>query len=118
MKKAVLTLSLLFTQLSFGAIENSTLNKKHQDLIEKAILNNCGNVIALAQLSSKGEETRIDQGIVDIDYVSILTGKVKFEQVIYDNYTITVESSYSDVYDHSNKDWGVYTVKSVSCVQD
>lgn len=46
---------------------------------------------------------------------TILTGKQRMDQNIYDTFTISVESLYSDMYDHTNKDWGVYSVESVKC---
>lgn len=116
MKTAVLFFALALSQVSFAALSNSTYELRHQDLIENAIEKNCGHMRDLAVVESKEEIIRVDQGITDVKYVTVLTGQQRMDQNIFDTYTITVSSDFADMYDHSSKEWGAYFVSSVKCI--
>lgn len=116
MKIAALLLALATSQVSFAALTNSSYELRHQDLLEKAIEKNCGTMRDLTVVESKEEIIRVDQGITDVNYVTVLTGKQRMDQNIFDTYTITVTSEYADMYDHSSKEWGAYFVSSVKCI--
>lgn len=118
MKKMITICSLLISQLSFAAIANSKLEVRHLELIETAIAENCGAFSSLEQISLKEKVIKVDQGIHDIKYTTVLTGLSRLDQNIFDRYVITVESDFADMYDHNTKNWGVYSVNSVSCVQE
>ena len=115
MKKLIIALSLVISQTTMAAITTgSDLEVRHLNVIEKAIVAECGNFFNLKQLSSVKELIKVDQGITDAKFETILEGKQKFDQFI-DKYVITVKSEYSDSYDHSTKEWGSYHVSSVNC---
>lgn len=116
MKSALLFLTLVTSKVSYAALANSTFELRHQNLIETAIETNCGTMRDLTVVESKEEIIRVDQGITDVNYVTVLTGKQRMDQNIFDTYTITVTSEYADMYDHSTKEWGAYFVSSVKCI--
>lgn len=116
MKFAALFLTLVTSQLSFAALTNSSYELRHQDLIQNAIEKNCGHMRDLSVVESKEEIIRVDQGITDVNYVTVLTGQQRMDQNIFDTYTITVTSEYADMYDHASKEWGAYFVSSVKCI--
>ncbi len=118
MKKTLIAISLLFTQISFAEITNSNHELRHQDLIEKSITSNCGSMRDLTEVSVTSEDIVIDNGIRDINYVTVLSGLQRMDQNIFDRYTITVKSNYADMYDHSSQNWGAYNVSSVTCVME
>lgn len=114
MKKLILCLTVLASQASFAKIENSNHEVRHQALIEKAIEETCGPAFDLRQEDVRTEIIRVDQGITDKKFVTTISGQIVYDQVVLPH-TITVRSEYADMYDHANKDWGVYTVTSVGC---
>lgn len=116
MKKLLILASMFTVQLASAGILNSALEVRHQNLIEKAITENCGSMFNLTELAVTAERIRVDNGITDVKYVSVLTGEQVMDQNIVDTFTITVKSEYGDFYDHSTQNWGAYTVSSVSCV--
>lgn len=118
MKNLVLALSLLATNVSMAAISNSALEKRHQEVIEKAIEKNCGSFRDLTELFTHSTVIHIDQGIQDVKFSSVLTGLQRMDQNIFDSYIINVESEYSDMYDHSSQEWGLYTVSKVNCTME
>ena len=115
MKKMLLLTSLLLSQVSFAAISESKLELRHQALIEKAINANCGKFRELTEVNTSEVVIQIDQGVRDIKYTTILTGLHRLDQNIFDRYEIVVESEYTDMYDHSAQDWGVYSVAKITC---
>jgi len=115
MKKTLLILTLTITNVSFATITNSKYEDRHQVSIEKAISNSCGQFRDLLQLESNAKIVVVDQGINDVKFQTVLTGLKRLGQNIFDLYTITVESNYSDSYDHDSKEWGTYSVDSVFC---
>lgn len=114
MKKLLIVLTLTLSQVSFAAITGSSLEKRHANLVEKAINDNCGFFMTLNEVSTKKETIRVDQGITDAKFVTTINGVQKFDQ-FFDKYQITVESEYYDSYDHDAKDWGIYQVSAVKC---
>lgn len=115
MKKVLVVLSLALSQVSFAAITGSTLESRHATIVEKAIVENCGYFRDLTELSSKKTLIHVDNGITDAKFTTVLTGLQRLDQNIFDKYTITVESEYADMYDHSAQDWGAFSVTSVNC---
>jgi hypothetical protein len=118
MKKILLVLSLVISNISFAAIANSKYEARHQSLILEAIGTNCGNLRELNQIEATEDVVVVDQGIRDVKFTTVLTGLYKIDQNVFDQYKITVESNYADMYDHSAKDWGVFSVSSVNCVME
>jgi len=118
MKNLVFALTLISSNLTFASIANSSLEKKHQDVIEKAIEKNCGFFRDLTEVRSEATVIRVDQGIIDVKYSTVFTGLQRMDQNIFDTYIITVESDYADTYDHASKDWGIYSASNVTCTME
>lgn len=118
MKSALVLLTLTSSVSSFAALTGSTYELRHQDIIEKAILKECGNMRNLTVLSTIEKVIRVDQGIHDVKYETVLSGEQRMDQNIFDTYKITVNSDYADMYDHSAKEWGAYSVSAVNCVME
>lgn len=118
MKNFLLVLSVLGAQASFASISASSLEARHQAVIEKAIEANCGFFRDLTEVASSSTVIQVDNGIRDVKYSTLLTGLQRMDQNIFDRYAIAVESEYSDMYDHSTQNWGVYSVSNVSCVME
>lgn len=116
MKSLVLALSVIMSLSLSANVQHSELETRHANLMEKALDNACGSFRNLEVVSVEVEEIRVDQGITDKKFTTILTGEQRMDQNIFDQYIIQIESSYSDSYDHENKDWGAYSVESVKCV--
>lgn len=106
MKKVLFLIGALMTQTSFATISNSNYEARHLAVIEKAILNNCGEMVNLSVVSAQEEKIKVDQGIIDIEYKTVLSA---------DNALISVESTYFDSYDHEEREWGSYHVDSINC---
>lgn len=114
--KLVSILSLAALSFSALAINNSSLEPRHQAAIEAAVKKQCDmKKLSLTEIESEATPNRIDQGILDYEYVTVLEGKNQFDQGQFDYYRVTVESYYSDSYDHDARDWGSYSVSSVKC---
>lgn len=107
MSKSLVLISFLFVQNAMASIPGSTYELRHQKAIETAVTNDCGVFKNLVQTASEQEEIRIDQGIRDVRFTTTL--------IADKNYEISVESYYSDSYDHEARDWGHYSVTSVQC---
>ena len=118
MKVLLLAIALLTSQVTFAAISNSNNEARHQTLIEAAILDKCGSFIDLEQHSQTETAVPVDNGIVDVQYSTVIYGKSRLDQNIFDVYTITVNSEKVDMYDHTAANWGVYSITSVTCVQN
>lgn len=114
MKMFALTILATLSVSAFADPRDTNLEKRHMDLIEKAVKEKCslrrGSVKAL---NTKVTPHRIDQGIIDYSYVTIVEATDRVDQGVTDLYSVEVRSEYSDMYDHANKDWGVYSVTSV-----
>lgn len=106
MKFSLMLFSFLFLQTAMAAIPGSNYELRHQDIIVNALEKDCGRFEDLQQISSQEVEIRIDQGIKDVKFTTVLHG---------DSYTITVESYLSDSYDHAAREWGIYSVDRVKC---
>jgi hypothetical protein len=115
MKKVILCLSLLTSQISLAEIANSKHEIRHQRLIEKAIEETCGPAFDLREDRVKTVIIRVDQGITDKKFETIISGEIIYDQISLPH-TIRVSSEYADMYDHSLKVWGVYTVTNVGCI--
>jgi hypothetical protein len=118
MKSVLLTIALLTSQVTFSSIKNSNNETRHQVLIEAAIQEKCGSFYDLTQDSQTETSIRIDNGIVDVKFTTVIYGKSRLDQNMFDEYKITVESEKFDMYDHSSANWGAYSISSVSCVQN
>ena len=109
---------LLFFLLAMPAmaeIENSNFTPRHQAMIEAAVEAKCGfRSYGMAEVYTKATAHRVDQGIVDYKYETLLEVKSKIDQMQYDIYEVVVHSSYYSQYDHNAKDWGAYEIDSVS----
>ena len=116
MKNLLVIICLLATQAAFAQISNSQNNPRHQAVMAEAIQNNCGYMRDLTQISQTEEIVRVDNGITDVRYVTLLSGVQRLDQAYFDQYEITVLSEYADMYDHTAQDWGAYFTTSVSCV--
>lgn len=115
MKLFTLSLATLFSISAF-AIENSKLSPRHQAAIKNAISNQCSfRLASFKELITESTPIRVDQGILDYEYVTTLIATDRIDQGIRDHYKVTVYSNYYDSYDHEAKDWGIYQVESVKC---
>lgn len=113
MKALILSLITLFS-VSALAVE---LEVRHQNLIKREIAIQCDLVRpVLTILSHKVTPVRVDQGILDYKYETVFNVSNRQDGGMPDIYTVTVESSYHDMYDHEAQDWGAYSVNSVKCV--
>jgi hypothetical protein len=110
MKSLVFVATVLVSQMALSAIKFSNYEQRHQEVIEKAILRDCGLSGLVIQLSSDEEVINVDQGIRDVNYTTEIMVRVGLVQ-----HPVTVKSAYADMYDHANKNWGVYSVEQVSC---
>ncbi|MBY0553632.1 hypothetical protein K2P97_03830 [bacterium] len=115
MKTLSVVFLLLLSQISSAAIKFSAYDLRHQEAIEKAIIGNCGVNGVIIQLSSLESPIKVDQGIIDFNYVTEIMVRQGVDQYQFDEYPVTVYSSYSDNYDHSTQNWGVYHVTKVVC---
>lgn len=115
MKTLAFILATLVSVSAF-AIENSKLTKRHQEVIKKAVYESCSLHNAIfEEIKSIETPHRIDQGILDYSYVTILKAVNSLDDNTQVNYLLTVESYYSDSYDHNDRDWGIFLVNSVYC---
>jgi hypothetical protein len=110
MKTLFAALMFIVSTVSFASIRDSKYDVRHVNVIEAAILKNCGNIGDLAQISSLEEVIQIDQGLYDVRYETVITGTK--------NHQIHVQSYYMDVYDHVAREWGVYSVEAIKCVME
>lgn len=117
MKTVLLTVALLTSQVTFASIKNSENDSHHQYLMEIAIEQNCGVMRDLTQVSQTEIVTRVDSGIFDRNYTTVINGVKRLDQGIFDTYKITVESERADMFDHTTGNWGSYLVTSVFCDQ-
>ncbi|MDD0852850.1 hypothetical protein HBN50_07075 [Halobacteriovorax sp. GB3] len=113
--KKMMTLALLISTSAFATVKNSSYAALHNKALVEAITNECNEMKDLTIVTTKEEIDQVDQGITDYYYTTVLTGKQRYDQNIFDKYTITVESSYLDGYDRSTGESGTYFVNSVKC---
>jgi hypothetical protein len=107
---------LLITTWAQARILGSNLELDHQALIESSIQKNCHlNPFILEQLSSKEEAVKVDQGITDVYFTTILLMKVRIDQAVFNHYHVAVKSILFDQYDHKNKRWGAYSIDAITC---
>jgi len=110
-----LFIGLLLVGSASAEIINSNYDVRLNNAIETAITNECNEMDDLTLVSSKVEEDHVDQGITDLKYTTVLSGQQRYDQNIFDQYKIVVESEYADIYDHSTGKYGWYYVKNVEC---
>lgn len=115
MKTLLVVFVLLLSQISSAEIKFSAYDKRHQEAITKAITSNCGINGVVIQLSSLEAPVKVDQGIIDFDFITEIMVRQALDQYQFDEYPVTVYSSYSDHYDHSAQNWGRYQVTKVVC---
>lgn len=116
MKSSLLLSALLFSQLTYANLENSDYATSHNDVIEKSVKKECGSKMKnLEVLTSNETELKVDQGVTNYSYTTTLKAEYEFDQGQFDSYIITVDSSYSDAYNHELGEWGIYYVDSVKC---
>lgn len=122
MFKSILSACLLGAVLVFGStseaayvMAGSNFEVRHQSLVLQALQEQCGFYGDVEVMSSTVEEIRIDQGIVDRKFTTVLRYKQRLDQMIFDTYEANVVSYLYDHYDHSTGNWGAYSVESVSC---
>lgn len=114
MKKYVLILLTMVAQAAFAG-QGVVLEPRHTKLMEQEIVNECGTFRNLKVLSVAEEKIKVDQGIIDANYVTVLTGEQRYEQNIFEDYIITVESKYYDGWDSATGEHGSYSIESVKC---
>lgn len=117
MKMVLLCTALCMNISAQAAVLNSGLDSRHQDSIVKAVSEQCFLSGDLKMLGKKELIVAIDQGVRDVYYEMKFETSDTYDQVISDNYVVTVNSVKWDQYDHENKDWGSYSVTSVQCVR-
>jgi hypothetical protein len=93
----------------------SNFEVRHQSAVLQALEAKCGYVGDVEVVSSTVEEIRVDQGIVDQKFTTVLRYKQPLDQMMFDLYEANVVSFLYDHYDHSTGNWGAYSVESVSC---
>ena len=93
----------------------SNYEVRHQSLVLQSLQEKCGFYGDVEVMSSTVEDIRIDQGIVDRKFTTVLRYKQRLDQMIFDTYEANVVSYLYDHYDHSTGNWGAYSVESVSC---
>lgn len=112
-----LSAMLLVTSASEAYVmRGSSFEERHQSIILQALKEKCSYYGDVEVLSSSVEELRIDQGIVDRTFTTVLQFKMRVDQLMFETYEAKVISSFYDHYDHSARNWGLYVVDSVSCV--
>ena len=118
MKKTLIIAALIVSQNLFAEVLQSNYDKIHLAAIEQEIESQCGRFSNLTQLDNSEKLIQIDNGIVDTEYTTVLSGYKRLDQNIFDLYTITVQSKKYDMYDHKTQTWGSYSVESVTCSQN
>jgi hypothetical protein len=114
--KHLILVCLLLSQNSFAGIYHSNYEPRHLAVIEEAVGRLCGiSTDALIQKSDSAEIIRVDQGITDVNYTTVLETQVRIDQNIFELKKLEVKSHNADMYDHQSKDWGVYSVESINC---
>lgn len=120
MKIFTFILSLSFLSLTTHAqLADSSLEARHQELIKNAAVAKCGLSRGNVEIvQNKTSTIKVDQGITDYTYETVVAVNQRVDQLIYDTYHVTISSSYYDHYDHNTKNWGVYQIDGASdCVQ-
>jgi hypothetical protein len=118
---AVVGAALLFTSAGNAApgaayvMAGSNFEVRHQAVVLQALEAKCGYVGNVEVMSSTVEEIRIDQGIVDQKFTTVLRYKQRLDQMIFDTYEANVVSFFYAQYDHTTGNWGAYEVESISC---
>lgn len=116
MKAFALILILSISQIVSAEILHSNYEARHQELIEKAIAKECYLRIAKATQTENTVVTRkIDNGITDRTYTTSILVLAGVDEYHSEDWSVVITTQYADMYDHENKNWGVYSVESVKC---
>ncbi|OFZ30672.1 MAG: hypothetical protein A2622_13460 [Bdellovibrionales bacterium RIFCSPHIGHO2_01_FULL_40_29] len=116
MKTVIIAISLFVAQVTFAQISGSKNEIRHQDLMTDSIFQNCGPMFNLVQVAQTEKVEKIDQGVQDVKFTTLIVGTSVTDQMNEDTYEITIESEFTDAYDHSTQTWGSYSISSISCV--
>jgi hypothetical protein len=103
----------IFSVSAFGAsvgILGSSYEQRHQQMIAIAVAKHCGAFELVGVMDEREETIRIDQGIVDRRFTTILVLSNGAQ-----SRTAVVTSYYGDHYDHAAKNWGSYSVEAIEC---
>lgn len=116
MKTIVLAAALLLATSAQAEVLNSQYEARHQAMLKKASLEACQvNRGKLTQISSSVIADQVDQGITDYYFTTELELTVKIDQGVFDTYKVTAQTLLASAYDHDAKDWGIYSVQSITC---
>ncbi len=115
MKLMFTVLVLAVGSFAQAQIAKSSFSAVQSAEIQAAIVNSCGYVRNLSEVSNTQSVVVVDQGVHDIYNTTVLVGERRLDQNVFDALTITVKSSVVDAYDHQNQTWGVFVIESVSC---
>jgi hypothetical protein len=118
MKSLIAVLFLFVSFSSVAEVIGSKFEIYQQKMITEAVYKKCGITSSLKQIKHSEVTQSVDQGIKDIYMKTMFVSKVRVDQMIFDHYTVIVESSLTSAYDYKNKTWGVFSVENVTCVQD
>ncbi len=114
--KQLLAICILLSQNSFAGIYHSNYETRHLAVIEEAVGRLCGvSTDALIQKSDSAEIIKVDQGITDVAYTTVLETQVRIDQNFFELKKMIVKSNFADMYDHQSKEWGVYSVEGINC---
>ncbi|MCM2351848.1 MAG: hypothetical protein NDI69_17675 [Bacteriovoracaceae bacterium] len=115
MKTLALSLLAVLSLSAHADVRNSKLEKRHQNLIKKAVFAKCDIYRGfIYEFGTKITPKKIDQGITDYEYETVLEANEEIDQGQYNTYKVTVKSSYSDGYNHPDQTWGSYSVDAIS----
>ncbi len=115
MKKLISALFVLLAgPLSIASVDNSQLVARHQAVIQMAIWNSCKLLGDIQVVSNEVQTERLDSGIEDRYYTTEINLWNKADGHSLEAIRLTVTSRYSDMYDHESRDWGVYSVDSIT----
>ncbi len=114
MKQIILLLTLAAAQICQAEITNASYDRAHTSIIAEAIKQKCNVDGAMRITASTEQSVSVDNGITDIYYTTEVQIQEKMDQ--FSSATMaSVKSMKSDMYDHSTKNWGAYSVISVEC---
>ncbi len=113
---AIIALFVISTS-AHAKIRGSYLEPHQQEIVAQAIQERCGFAGTMTQVSHEDSVEYIDQGISDIYMTSVIKVKVAIDQYNTETYKVSVKSALISAYDHKNKEWGIFSIKSVNCTQ-
>lgn len=120
MKMIALILSIsLLSLTTYAQVQPQALESHHQELIKNAAIEQCGMTRGYVEIvQSTATAVKVDQGVTDYKYETIVAVNQRVDQLMYDTYLVKIASSYIEQYDHQSKNWGVYRIEGAStCTQ-